>query len=195
MTIYILDNDPKKCAEALDDRSLEKMIRSIALALCNVHHAILGCYGHKDIDKIKNYPDIPLPYSHKKSIERWAKWAGHIEGCKGNYIYLAKLGNYCCVEYNTNREILKNIKYYAIITWLSCNIPNLPFVFGYCGDNRPVFPLVIPKKYWEQSIRPEDIYLSYRNYYKEKLKKEDSHVSKIQKKEREENEGSSAKKG
>lgn len=187
--IYILDNDPKLCAEMLDDRSLDSMIKDIAHVLNGVHY----CLRDRDWKLIK------------ASSKPWIYWA--IE-CRANYLYLAKLGIACiderydrlgifeeresgegpythCIEY-------KKLKQEATIEWAVANVPNLPdilwqgdLVAGH-GIYRELqsLPLVVPKKYilhdhdeecYDWTVlrntlgEADTVVASYRNYYRVKL--------------------------
>lgn len=195
MTIYILDNDPAICAEYLDDKSLNRMIKYIAQVLCNVHWM-------QPIDSLnQNIPLMP-----KKNNEcKWTQWAKEY---KANYNYLVFLGLQLCCEYDYRFFKVKESKkigdhnlifgyghkYYNIIDWCEENIPDLPtrdHEIG-CGcsecdngfrKNITPLPLVMPKKYQmgtiEISTTNQTIndshnrwsILAYRNYYQYKYAK------------------------
>lgn len=170
MTIYILDSDPSKIAEMLDDRSLNFMIKDIGQVLCNVHYDYLdGIHCQKsiyDADK------IPLNYSDKLSICEWAAWSGLY---KANYLYLVELGMNCCFEIEIHRRIRPN-KYVNVIRWAKENIPDFPN-YKYDGaewetEAAPLspLPLVMPKRY-SFSQKDANFIDFYRNYYQAKLKK------------------------
>lgn len=191
MTIFILDNDPQKIAEYLDDRSLDSMIKDIAQVLTGCHQA------------------IPEYWVFKNTINhlKWIKWARE---CKANYLYLVDLGISCTEEryhrlgkFVTKREHdveyescveYKELKAEAVIDWANENVPNLPDTMqsagGFYMDDETagvfiqlppitgvtLFPLVIPKKYQPYQLNCEDhpkefeIIVSCRNYYQAKLK-------------------------
>lgn len=139
--IYILDTDPKKIAEYIDDNSLDNIIKDISQALCNVHYE-LQMFG---FDKTKEIPlDVSIDYTHH-TIE-WSLWATK---CVANYEYLVELGLECCYEYwfrfvgkcpcceegyeeldciclplNGQNELSHKMQ--KIIDWVQNNIPDLP---------------------------------------------------------------------
>lgn len=180
MTIYILHEDPKLCAEILDDKSLGKMIKDIAQALCNVHH--LESDYINDIDYFDD--NIPLEYSlhatKKRPLTDWSDWP---RKCKANYLRLVALGSACAKELIHRFENIKVPcqKYRRVITWALDNIPDLPLAVKYGngnetryvlnGDCTPV-PLVMPKKYicGDGSRFNTSIEQSYRNWYQSKLR-------------------------
>lgn len=173
MTIYILDKDPIKCAQYLDDNSLDKMIKKIARALCNVHH-ILNERKELEIDHEKLL-SIPLSYTKYKSFESNAQWIEWSRKCKANYLKLVELGSFCCAEINyrfTSFSIHSQQTFFwihkmeKIIEWADNNVPDLKYDSGYFGRNKIVFPIGMPKKY----IADIDIIQSYRNFYQSKLK-------------------------
>ncbi len=55
MTIFILDHDPKKIAEMLDDKSLTKMIKDVAQVLCDAHEEVLQKQYNPEEDLLE-YP-------------------------------------------------------------------------------------------------------------------------------------------
>jgi len=169
MTIYILDNDHKKIAEYLDDKSLDKMIKNIAQVLCDVH--------------------LFKSFFHSKEIkDKWSRWARE---CKANYLYLVELG-FTLYSESVFRFGLKKINANRrdVIRWCYENVPDLPKRCFSCGDDseshmcqkcwndkRPnSFPLVMPKKYIVDGFDPNDFdkegngqsltIQSYRNYYR-----------------------------
>lgn len=117
MTIYIVYNDTTECANALDDKSLEKMIKEIAQTLCTVHYVFL--HFHKEVNDYK----IPLTYKLNKpnySFFRWVNWAHE---CVANYHFLAKLGTQYAKELiyryggdNTTSKV-PSYKYRMAISW------------------------------------------------------------------------------
>lgn len=173
MTIYILDNDPKKCAEMLDDRSLNCMIRDIAHVLCNVHWIL--------------YPENNPPLKPKMDCD-FSRWA---RNCVANYKYLLELGQQCCIELNYRMKGLREnqIKLEKILLWTGNNIPDLQnrdneleCECHQCYEcfktfHQP-FPLVMPNKYidngykYQQDDMIDCIIDSYRDCYQAKLTKE-----------------------
>lgn len=113
MTIYILDNDPVKCAQSLDDKSLNKMIKDIAQVLCNVHRKI-------EFDKHYMYvTNIPLKPTDWDS--KWSQWARE---CRANYLYLVDLLETCLGEYSFRKLPCKfYFKFFNITIWARDNCP------------------------------------------------------------------------
>ncbi len=115
MTIYILDNDPVKCASYLDDKSLDRQIKSIAQVLCNVHHYQSFFKGNGDYAN-----GVPLISSDKQDLQKWSHWARE---CPENYGYLCELGTACCNEWQYRFSTLhKNEK---VIHWAIENSPEI----------------------------------------------------------------------
>lgn len=187
MTIYIIDNDPKKLAENLDNKSLDLMIKNIARVLCNVHH-INQERIDLGLDKNRSVIIPQIPYKKYKSYEPIAQWTDWARECKANYLYLIKLGMICCDEHahrffvpGENHPI---VKYERVLELCITNVPDLPeskkdippgvIIEGYITS----FPLVMPKIYQKHYDKCEShgfnvIYL-YRNYYQAKLTKIDN---------------------
>ncbi len=166
--IYILDQDPKKCAEMLDDKSLDKMILDIAQVLCNVHHIKSSEYCKdgrivSDTEYFSIVSKIPLSYKHDKgkitALLKWTRWARE---CKANYLGLVELGDNLLVEHEYRGGAWKGKERNVVkaIFWARDNVPDLPVcgckiesndpeiqeLMG-CGFPTPLpFPLVIPKK-------------------------------------------------
>lgn len=158
MTIYILDSDPKKCAEYLDDKSLDKMIQDIAQVLCNAYRLRINSYYTNGIhvdnfspleieNKLKEIPLTTLSNLKKinrnKKIIYWSQWASE---CIANYRYLVELGIMCCREYHyRNSEKCDKDKIYNgddncgawhkmryVIDWALDNEPDLPINYDDC---------------------------------------------------------------
>jgi len=178
VTIYILDNDLKKIAEALDDKSLNKMIKNIAQVLCNVHHKIgMDWLRTFDTDNkwenTQKFRSIPLTKTFLDAPGAWEDWARE---CKANYLYLGEFGRELIKEFNFRYDIpmLKKQEcnnFYAI-HWVSHNVPNLPYYFetehtkehwtfiisdgSVKDDIKTPFPLIMPKKYILDGFDPDD---------------------------------------
>ena len=104
MNIFVLDNNPKKCAEYHVDKHGVKMILETAQLLCGVHWVLEG--------------EAPYKLSHKN--HPCAIWARE---CIENYIWLCDLGLELCAEYTYRYE--KRHKSQDIIEWCLMNQPNL----------------------------------------------------------------------
>lgn len=189
MKICILDTDATKCAQALDDKSLDKQIKAIAQVLCSVHHIIVERI-ELGLDFGTIY-EIPLPYKKYKSFESIAQYRYWASECIANYEYLVKLANCCLMEYYYRKypliffhvpdEIIyfqhPKHKLHSVIEWARDNVPDLPYFIGdfektwHQGDVTP-FPLVVPKKYWinDGYGNEGNIIESYCNYYAAKIK-------------------------
>jgi hypothetical protein len=177
MTIYILDNDPVKCALALDDKSLDKMIRSIAQVLCNVHWLI-------DSDETEYNREYPYTKNVSWPIE-WAsfadcdcKWTHWIAECVANYNYLVTLGISCDWELAHRNNFKLSKKYHDIFEWARDNTPSLSECackkYGKMCECKVIPPIVMPKKYIKYAYNDdinETCISSYRNYYQSKLTK------------------------
>lgn len=153
MTIYILDKDPQKIAEYLDDYSLNKMILNIAQVLCNAH------FIHPLKEGICASSWIPLLQTKE------CKWSEWVRKCKANYLYLAELGIASLKQYNYRFDLNLHMIEQAMIDghpleWARDNVPDLPLhVFekdfmghetimnGLLGNLHTSIPLVMPKKY------------------------------------------------
>jgi hypothetical protein len=177
MTIFILDNDLRKSVEYLDDKSLNKQIKTIAQILCD---------GHWEV-----YHSCELI---GKNL--WREWA---KQCKANYLWLIEYA------YESGRELFYrhegktkiHDKCYPVLEWARENVPDLPaytkeqdnisrslypcnkaYKFNYGVSE---YPLVMPNKYQSlanynpENFNPSDhidnIVYAYRSYYKAKYDK------------------------
>lgn len=171
MTIFILDKDLKLSAQYLDDKSLDKQIKTIAQVLCNVHW-YRAAWEREGI-VIPLQPDI--------RHEGWTHWG---EARKGSYLWLAFYLTINLVEYehrfiscnDVGLEGCSNYKkkYATLAKWAINNLPNLP------EQRRKIdnLPLIMPKKYITDCDVLHECYCdcpllvdSYRKYYKAKLSK------------------------
>lgn len=144
MNIFVLDTDPKKCAEYHLDKHAVKMILETAQLLCGVHHMTDSQYL------------IPYKLSHKNHpCSIWAR------ECVENYVWLCDLGLELCIEY-THRYGRRH-KTQDVLEWCLTHIPkNLTEK----GDITP-FALAMPDEFKVvDKVNPiEAAVLSYRNYY------------------------------
>ena len=104
MNIFILDENPKKCAEYHNDKHVVKMILETAQLLCGVHHMV------------ESKLDVPYKLSHKNHpCSIWAR------ECIENYVWLCDLGMELCLEYTYRYG--KRHKSQDIIEWCIINHP------------------------------------------------------------------------
>jgi hypothetical protein len=138
MNIFVLDYDPKSCAQMHCDKHVVKMILETAQLLCGVHHMTNQETEH-----------VPYKLSHKNHpCSIWAR------ECIENYVWLCDLGLELCEEYTYRYG--KKHKSQEIIEWCLLNIPKIK-------ENGSVtdFKLAMPD---ECKIDNNPI-LSYRKYY------------------------------
>lgn len=186
MTIYILDEEIKKCAQYIDDRSLGIMIEYISKVLCNVHHSINRFrVDFMGMDKF-SHKIPPLDECNNFSIIKWKNWASE---CRHNYLWLIELGleliNEWSWRYHDPKCEVRFHKFHPVIKWAKGNIPDLPKLYEdfelekykspRVMEIMSEIPIIVPKKYLTRYglINPEsnDLILSYRNYYKSKFNK------------------------
>ena len=106
MNIFVLDYDPKSCAQMHCDKHVVKMILETAQLLCGVHHMT-------DSQRMISYK-----LSHKNHpCSIWAR------ECVENYVWLCDLGLELCEEYTYRYG--KKHKSQEIIEWCLLNIPNI----------------------------------------------------------------------
>lgn len=136
--ICLLDEDAAECAKALDDKSLDKQIDSIAQTLCHVHY-IIGFHALRG----NNHSVLLLPEFYNDEYTNWAR------ECVANYKKLVDIGLACCDEYNLRYNpgatylfgtieeqkekvvvmqglTIKKHKHHAVIEWARDNVPDLP---------------------------------------------------------------------
>jgi hypothetical protein len=106
MNIFILDEDPKTCAQMHCDKHCVKMILETAQLLCGVHHII--------------EPSVDIPYKLSHKNHPCSIWARE---CIENYVWLCDLGVELCKEYTHRYN--KRHKSQDIIEWCIVNTPNL----------------------------------------------------------------------
>jgi hypothetical protein len=104
MNIFVLDNNPKKCAKYHVDKHVVKMVLEVSQLLCGVHWVLGG--------------EAPYKLSHKN--HPCAIWSRE---CIENYIWLCDLGLELCTEYTYRYE--KRHKSQEIIEWCLLNQPDL----------------------------------------------------------------------
>jgi hypothetical protein len=118
MNIFVLDLEPKKCAEYHMDKHAVKMILESVQLLCGVHW-VTGS-------------EAPYKLSHKNHpCSIWSR------ECIENYVWLCDLTKELCKEYTFRYG--KKHKSEQILEWCMINQPNLPVN----GDITP-FALAMP---------------------------------------------------
>ena len=136
MNIFVLDANPRKCAEYHVDKHSTKMCVEYAQLLCGSHHVTESQYN------------IPYKLSHKN--HPCSIW---VRECIENYIWLCDLGLELCEEYTYRYG--KRHKSQDIIEWCLINTPNIPTN----GDITP-FALAMPDE-----CKVGTAIDSYRAYY------------------------------
>jgi hypothetical protein len=131
--------------QELDDKTLDKQIKTIAQTLCNVHwyYNIADNFDQVDpaFDNAVGSINIPMPYNdYKNEISCWAR------DCLANYKQLVDIGLACCDEWcyrnspdaefehgGTELHLhridsggFKRHKLEHIIKWARDNVPDLP---------------------------------------------------------------------
>ena len=121
MNIFILDTDPKLCAEYHNNKHVVKMILETAQLLCGVHHVT-----ESDLD-------IPYKLSHKNHpCSIWVR-----ESLE-NYYWLCELGLELGKQYTLRYgKVHKSV---SIIEWCIMNEPKLKLDVGF----RTPFKLAMP---------------------------------------------------
>lgn len=136
MNIFVLDLDPKKCAEYHCDKHVVKMILESAQLLCNAHHLQYTILGDLYQATHMNHP--------------CAVW---VRKSTSNYDWLASLGIELCLEYQ--HRYGKTHKTTNLMCSLRDNYPlNLPI-----GELTP-FAQAMPDVY-----KNEDVVKAYQSYY------------------------------
>ena len=137
MNIFILDTDPKLCAEYHNNKHVVKMILETAQLLCGVHHVT-----ESDLD-------IPYKLSHKNHpCSIWVR-----ESLE-NYYWLCELGLELGKQYTLRYgKVHKSV---SIIEWCIMNEPKLKLDVGF----RTPFKLAMPDE-----CKTDGVVNSYRKYY------------------------------
>ncbi len=137
MNIFVLDEDPKLCAQMHCDKHVVKMILEHAQMMCTAHHVT---------DIVKH--DIPYKPTHMNHpCNKWLR--DSVE----NYEWLYDLTHYLNEEYKYRFNHDKNHKSFDVIK--SLPFPHLPDV------NRTRFARAMP----DECKISNDVVASYRNYY------------------------------
>ena len=105
MNIFVLDQNPVKCAEYHNNKHCVKMVLETSQLLCGVHWMTGG--------------EAPYGLSHKNHpCSIWART------CIENYVWLCDLGLALCKEYTYRYG--KRHKSQDIVEWCMVNLPDLP---------------------------------------------------------------------
>jgi len=136
MNIFVLDLDPKKCAEYHVDKHAIKMILETAQILCGVHHIT------------QSQLDIPYKLSHKN--HPCCIWARE---CVENYDWLCQLGIELCQEYTYRYG--KRHKSQDVIEWAIEHKPSIRI-----NQSITCFALAMPDE-----CKIGNAVESYRQYY------------------------------
>lgn len=197
--ILILSQDVAELASMLDDKQLDKQIKAVAQALCDIHYILLS--EQKPSNLVELIGNIPLPSKYFYCPFR--KWGME---CRSNYLKLVEIGLACCDEWVYRFPVqLEDCESYeeaemyehkkqSVIMWARDNVPDLPKnehwkMVDTNRDNALFHPYEevtpyphIPKKvydYWyvnafyceDQEIKENATYLAYRDYYRAILQK------------------------
>jgi hypothetical protein len=121
MNIFVLDLDPKKCAQYHANKHVIKLILESAQLLCGVHWVLGG--------------EAPYKLSHKNHpCSIWAR------ECIENYVWLCDLGLELSKEYTYRYG--KRHKSQDVIEWCLINQPNLKE-----NGDMTKFALAMPDEY------------------------------------------------
>jgi hypothetical protein len=159
MNIFVLDTNPKKCAEYHCDKHLVKMITEHNQILGSIAYTARGVNRKKDItsDFIEGFVGFPRsregrphPYGIGFQNHPCTTWARE---CQENYAWLCELTLEMCKEY-TKRYGRKHAGE-AICQWYYKNAPFLP-VYGKMTPFAQAMP---------DSCKNENAVVAYRNYY------------------------------
>lgn len=136
MNIFVLDLDPKTCAQYHVNRHTTKMCVEYAQLLCSVHWSVGS--------------ELSIPYRLTHKNHPCAIWTRE---CIENYRWLCQLALELCIEY-THRYGRRH-KSQNVIEWAIDNEPKLNSI-GFMTS----FALAMPDKF-----RIGDATQSYRTYY------------------------------
>jgi hypothetical protein len=135
MNIFLLDENPKKCAEYHVNTHVSKMCVEYSQLLCGVHHMV----GN----------EIVIPYKLTHKNHPCAVW---LRESLSNYVFLCDMALEVCKEFSYRYE--KRHKSQDVIEWAMINIPKIKDV----GLTPP--PKAMPDEY-----KVDCVIQSYRNYY------------------------------
>ena len=144
MNIFVLDEDPVKCAQMHCDKHVVKMILESAQMICTTHHLCPN-----------KYVDYEIRYKQTHMNHPCAKW---LRDSKNNYYWFIKFITALNEEYKYRYNHTVNHKSFDAIKDLP--IPNLP------DKPRTLWARAMP----DECKVGKDIIASYRQYYiKEKM--------------------------
>lgn len=134
MNIFVLDNNPKKCAQYHCDKHCIKQLLESVQILCSAHWMTGG--------------EAPYKLAHKN--HPCCIWARE---CIENYIWLCDLTMELCEEYTYRYG--KTHKSQQVLEWCMINIPNLrengnitPFVLAMPDEYKVDCPVLSYRNYY-----------------------------------------------
>lgn len=136
MNIFVLDNDPVKCAKLHVDKHVVKMILEHAQMMCTTHHVIST--------------DCDIPYKQTHVNHPCNKW---LRDSVENYMWLYNMTEALNNEYKYRFNHNVNHKSFDVIQ--SLPIPDLPDI------EMTRFARAMP----DECKIDNDVVASYRNYY------------------------------
>ena len=139
MNIFVLDNDPKLCAQQHLDKHVVKMILESAQMVCTTHHI----HPNKDIK-------YEIPYRKSFVNHPCTKW---VRSSISNYEWLTNLTKELNNEYRYRYSKKINHKSFDVIKNLP--LPDLPDI------GLPSWARAMP----DECKIEGDVIKSYRNYY------------------------------
>jgi hypothetical protein len=168
MNIFVLDLDPKKCAEYHCDKHLVKMITEHNQILGSIAYTARGIHSKKDItDEFieKHFQEFPRqldgkphPYGIGYRNHPCTKWAAE---SMQNYRWLCTVTLQMCEEYT--KRYKRTHAGEAICRWYYSNNPLLPLL------TMTPFAQAMP-----DDVKNENVVTAYREYYI----KHKSHIAK-----------------
>ena len=142
MNIFVLDPDPKKCAQYHCDRHVIKMILESAQMICTTHHL---------------FPNPNLTYSipYRKTHENHpcARW---VRDSLANYLWLVKLTSELNMEYRYRYD--KDVDHKSWTAIKDLPLPNIENI------GLTTWARAMP----DECKIAKDIVASYQNYYRMK---------------------------
>jgi len=137
MNIFVLDNNPRKCAEYHLNKHCTKMCVEYSQLLCGVHH-------------MTNQKENEIPYKLSHKNHPCSIW---VRECIENYNWLCQLALELCEEYTHRYN--KRHKSQNIVEWAIEHKPNLRV-----NGSKTPFALAMPEE-----CKIGNAVESYRQYY------------------------------